>query len=192
MDKQLRFRKFDFGKGLLVNILILTAFLLLLLPFWNIGQDLLTRLIMKVGWYKLIAETIVPYEIKIIGMLLHILGLPILVGNTHLEWVKPDHSHEVIYLVWNCIGWQSGVFLTLFTGLSGKHTWGSKLETFLLGLGSIYLVNIVRLCLVIIIYYFFGRLIGGIFHDYISNILTLAWLFFFWWFANLYVLEDKS
>ena len=199
MDKvpqssQLRFRVSRESKKTLIRILILTVLVLIVLPFWTSFQDLLTSLVMRVELYKSLQNVIVPYELKVIATLLTLVGLPIRVGNAYIEWTKVSGGNEVIYLAWNCIGWQTLVLfvVTLITGMSGKHTLPSKLETLAIGVLGTYLVNILRLVLVVIVYFKVGRPFGIVFHDYFSNLLTLTWLFFFWWFSYRFVLEERN
>lgn len=193
-QKRLRFIRTTPGKKMLGNVFILCSLVILVLPFWTIFQDILTRIVIHFSWFRFVAEVIVPYELKVVGVILTVLHFPVKVGNAYIEFTRPDKSHEAIYLIWNCVGWQSMVFLiiTLITGLSGKHRLQTKIETIVLGILGTYLVNLFRLVLVIIMYYFFGRFFGLIFHDYISNLLTLIWLFFYWWFVYNFVLEDKN
>ncbi|OGM15648.1 hypothetical protein A2V56_01995 [Candidatus Woesebacteria bacterium RBG_19FT_COMBO_42_9] len=191
---QLRFKLFSQSKRTLTRVLILAVLVLAVLPFWTSLQDLLTRYIMKIELYKSIQNVIVPYELGIVGTLLTVLGLPVRIGNAYIEWTKTSGGSEVVYLAWNCIGWQSLVLfvITLLTGLSGRHTLTSKLETLAVGVLGTYLVNIFRLVLVIVVYFSVGRSFGIIFHDYFSNLLTLGWLFIFWWFSYRYVLEQRE
>jgi len=50
-----------------------------------------------------------------------------------------------------------------------------------------------RLSLVYLFFYYTGYQIGIlIFHDYISNLLIIAWLFAFWWFSYAFVLRGKT
>lgn len=185
--------KSEFARNIGVRLLIGVVFILLLLPFWTIFQDVLTRGVMSVGWYKQIQEIIVPYELKVIGTILEFFHLPVRVGNAYIEWPLQNGQNEAIYLIWNCVGWQTLLLfgITLVTGLSGKHTWVSKIEAFTIGVLGTYIINIFRLVLVILVYMGVGRTIGQVFHDYFSNILTLSWLFLFWWFSYRYVLEEK-
>jgi len=192
--KQLRFRVFREGKRVLIRVLILAVLVLVFLPFWTSLQDALTRFVMKIELYKGLQDVIVPYELRVIGTLLTLGGLPIRVGNAYIEWTKTSGGNEVIYLAWNCIGWQTLVLfiVTLITGLSGKHSIFSKLETLVIGVLGTYLVNILRLSLVVVVYFIVGRPIGIVFHDYFSNLFTLGWLFFFWWFSYNFVLEERN
>jgi len=193
-SKQLRFKVLTQSKKTLSRVIILAILVLLILPFWTSFQDLLTQIVMKVGWYRSLQNVIVPYELRVIGTLLTIAGFPIRVGGAYLEWTKEGGGNEVIYLAWNCVGWQTLVLfvITLITGLSGKHTLASKCETLAIGILGTYLVNVLRLVIVVVVYFFIGRPVGIIFHDYFSNLLTLSWLFFFWYFTYNYVLEDKK
>lgn len=191
--KQLRFRLVERSKSTLSHILFLTVVVLAFLPFWTSFQDLLTRLVMSVGWYRSIQNVIVPYELRVVGSILTLVNLPVRVGIAYIEWTKANGQNEVIYLIWNCVGWQTLVLflLTLLTGLSGRHTWTSKFEALSFGILGTYLINIGRLVAVILAYMFIGKTFGQVFHDYFSNILTITWLFFYWWFSFKYVLEEK-
>ena len=192
--KQLRYKVSAKPKKVMVKILILLVLVLTILPFWTAFQDLLTQLIMRIEVYKSLQNVIVPYELKVIGTILSIAGLSVRVGNAYIEWTKAGGGNEVIYLAWNCIGWQTLVLfvITLITGLSGNHTLVSKGETLVIGFLGTYLINITRLILVVIVYFAVGRPFGIVFHDYFSNLLTLGWLFFFWWFSYSFILEESK
>lgn len=199
MDKkleqsQLRLKVFSQSKRTLTEVLTLVVLVLIILPFWTSFQDLLTRLVMNLGWYRSLQQVIVPYELRIVGTLLTLLQFPVRVGNAYIEWTKASGGNEVIYLAWNCVGWQTLVLfaITLITGLSGNHTKTSKFETLAIGILGTYLINVLRLVLVVVVYFVVGRPLGIVFHDYFSNLLTLAWLFFFWWFSYSYILEPKK
>ena len=133
-----------------------------------------------------------PYELKIMSTLINIFGVSAKSGNAYIMYLKNGRP-EVIFLAWNCIGWQSFLFLivTLFSGLAGNFTKVSKLEVLLIGVLGTYLINIFRLVLVVLMYYFTGQGIGLVFHNYFSNLLSILWLFVFWWLAYTYVLREK-
>jgi len=191
---QLRYKVFfKESKKVLQKILLLTVLVMVVLPFWISFQDLLTRLVMGVGWYKNLQNVVVPYELRIIGMLLSLLGFPVRVANTYIGWTKASGGNEVIYLAWNCVGWQTLLLfgVTLISGLSGRHTLVSKLETLAIGILGTYLVNILRLILVVVVYFIVGRPFGIVFHDYFSNLFTLGWLFCFWWFSYAFILDER-
>ena len=192
--KQLRFLAATQAKRTFSTVLILVVAVLVVLPFWTSFQDLLTRFVMNVGWYRALQDWIVPYELRIIGTSLALAGFPIRVGKAYIEWKTVGGGNEVIYLAWNCVGWQTLVLflLTLFTGLSGHYSILSKLETLAIGILGTYLLNMFRLILVVVVYFWAGRPFGVIFHDYFSNLFSLGWLFFFWWFSYTYVLEPKG
>ncbi|OGD92418.1 hypothetical protein A3C33_04580 [Candidatus Curtissbacteria bacterium RIFCSPHIGHO2_02_FULL_42_58] len=94
----------------------------------------------------------------------------------------------------NCIGWQSLVLfgLTVFTGFGGKFTKISLLQAFMIGVLGTFLMNVLRITVVALIAFFAGRLPAVIFHDYFSVVVTIGWLFFFWWFSYAFVLEERS
>ena len=98
-----------------------------------------------------------------------------------------------VTISWNCIGWQSFILfaLTLFTGLQGPYTAYSKAQTILIGFLGTFLMNITRISLVVLLAHFVNQVTATVFHDYFSTVMTVAWLFFFWWFSFTYVLERK-
>ena len=108
--------------------------------------------------------------------------------------VIKDGVNQYTYIAWNCIGWQSLLFflLTAWVGFQGeKFTFSSKIKAWLIGFLGTFLVNIIRITLVILLAYYFGQNIAIIFHDYGSTFAVIGWLFFFWWFAYRFVLEEK-
>ena len=166
--------------------------MLILLPFINSLQDILTRIILHFKTYRAFQEAIVPYELKIMSTLINLFGIDAKSGNAYIMYLKNERP-EVIYLAWNCVGWQSFLFLivTLFSGLAGNFTKLSKMETLLMGILGTYLINILRLVLVVVMYYFTGRGVGLVFHNYFSNLMSIVWLFVFWWLSYTYVLVEK-
>ena len=175
------------------TLFIVLAVMLMLLPFINALQDILTRVVMSFKIYRAIQEFVVPHELKVIETVLNFLGIDAKSGNAYIMYVR-NLRPEVIFLVWNCVGWQSFLFLivTLFSGLAGNFTKMSKLEVFLVGIIGTYIVNIFRLVLVVVMYYLTGRGVGLVFHNYFSNLLSILWLFVFWWIAYTYVLVEKA
>ena len=180
------------NKLLVSNFWILLVVFLVLLPFLVAGQDILTRVILKFEWYRLIQDTIVPYELSVCATLLGIVGETARGGPGYVQYIKDGHP-EVIFLAWNCVGWQSFVFLaiTLISGLSGNYTRRSKIEAILIGLLGTYLVNVFRLTSVVWVYANYSRDFGRLYHDWLSNIFTMVWIIAFWWIIFRYVLEEK-
>lgn len=174
------------------NLFIILVVMMVLLPFITTFQDILTRIILYFDFYRSFQNLVIPYEMRVVASILNFINLPTRAGPSYIEFVR-EEKVEVIYLAWNCIGWQSFIFLiiTLISGLSGKHTIGSKLQALLVGALGTYLVNIFRLVLVIVMYYYTGRGLGVVFHDYFSNLLSITWLFVFWWIAYSFVLVPK-
>lgn len=171
------------------TLFLLLAAILLILPLITTFNEFLTSVVMKIKLYRLIQEFIVPSQVKMITVILRLLGIEAYPGLVTVSFGKA--VGQVVEISWNCIGWQSVVLLiiSLFTGLQGPYRLYTKLQTILIGFLGTFLVNIVRITIVIIITYYFGRLPGMIFHDYFSTIMIIAWLFFFWWFSFKFVLE---
>lgn len=174
------------------TIFILFVVMLVSLPFLTTFQDILTRILMSFQGYRVLQNIVVPYEIRIVASFLTLLHIPVAANNLFIQFTKNGQT-QVVYIIWNCVGWQSFLIflITLISGFSGHFTIRSKVEAFSIGVVGTYLINIIRLILVMLMYYFTGRGIGLVFHDYFSSVLSIAWLFFFWWFAYGFVLETK-
>ena len=175
------------------NLFILIAFALLTLPFWLTFQDILTKIVMNIKWYQFLQDKIVPHELSVIAVVLNLLHIPIRVGLGYFEWSAKDGTPIMVNLAWNCVGWQTFVLfmLSLLTGLSTNIAWDKKIAVFVIALLTTYLINILRLVLVVAVYFYFGSSFGVVFHNYFSNLLSLVWFFLFWWFAYRYVLEER-
>lgn len=169
-------------------IFALLAVLLALLPFLVSFNEALTHLVERVSLYMWVQEKIVPLEVKMVGVLVSPLGLNYVAHQNGLT-VNGTYAR----MTWNCIGWQSLLLLviTLIVGLRGNYTLWSKTETILIGLLGTFLVNLLRLTLIVVILAFSRPLFAVVYHDYLAAIVTILWLFTFWWFSYSYVLEPS-
>jgi exosortase/archaeosortase family protein len=156
-------------------------------------NDVLTRAVMSLDAYKIIQDYVVPWEVKMVGVMLYPFGFQPTVFGEYLAIGKEQPF--LIEIAWNCIGWQSLLFflLTAWVGLQGdRYTNFSKAKAWIIGFLGTFLVNLVRIAFVAVIAFYFGQNIAIIFHDYSSTILVLGWLFVFWWFSYSYVLESSE
>ena len=180
-------------KQTFIYIFLILVFVLMAMPFITTFNDVLTRLVMRLDAYRIIQDYIVPWEVRMVGVILYPFGFrPAIVG----EYLAIGRAEPfLIEIAWNCIGWQSLLFfvITAFVGLQGdKYTNWSKGKALIIGLLGTFLVNLFRIALVVVIAYYFGQNIAIIFHDYGSTLAVIAWLFFFWWFTYSFVLEERS
>lgn len=175
------------------TLFIVLCVMLIVLPFINSLQDILTRAVLSVKFYRVFQEMVVPHELSVMSALINALGIEAKSGNAYIMYLK-NNRPEVIYLAWNCVGWQSFLFLlvTLFSGLAGNFTKMSKVQVLLVGFLGTYLINIFRLVLVVVLYYLTGRGVGLVFHNYFSNLMSIVWLFVFWWMAYTYILRERE
>lgn len=169
------------------------SILLLLLPFVTTFNELLTRIVMQIKLYRLIQNLIVPFQAKLITVVLRAIGVQAFPTLTSVNIGKPTTVGNNITISWNCIGWQSFILLviTLVTGLQGPYVWWSKIQTIVTGVSGTFLINILRITLAIILAHYISPLAGLIFHDYFSTFFIILWLFFFWWFSYSFVLEKQ-
>ncbi|OGM18946.1 hypothetical protein A2686_03040 [Candidatus Woesebacteria bacterium RIFCSPHIGHO2_01_FULL_38_10] len=183
-------------------ILLIVVFVLVFMPFVTTFNDLLTRLVMSLDAYRVIQNYVVPWEVRMVGVLLYPFGFrPSIVGEYLAIGGSPGfagqagQSQFLIEIAWNCIGWQSLLFflITAFVGLQGdKYTNFSKVKAWIIGFLGTFLVNLLRIAVVALIAFYLGQNVAIVFHDYGSTLTVLAWLFFFWWFSYTFVLETKD
>jgi len=189
------FQANKFAKQTFKSIFILVALALAGLPFINILNDLLTRFVLKFSLFKLIDNLIVPFYTKSITVVLRFLGIPAQASTSVVMLPQSvDITPFKAEVLWNCVGWQTALllFLTFLVGFAGPFKLTSKIQTVIFGIFGTFLFTLFRLSLIFVIGFCFGRRYALFFHNYISTILSLAWLFAFWWFAYSFVLEKKA
>ena len=170
-------------------ILALLAIMMAVLPLLVSFNDVLTHIVEGMGAYVWIQRVIVPWEVRIVGTLVKPLGIDYI---AHLEGMTVNGVYA--HLSWNCIGWQSMLLfiITLFFGLRGNYTLLSKTEVILIGFLGIFLTNILRLALTVILLAVSRPLFAVVFHDYLAAITTVLFLVVFWWFSYSFVLEERQ
>jgi exosortase/archaeosortase family protein len=167
----------------------LTVFLIIL-PFLVSFNEILTKIIERFSLYMLMQEAIVPVEIKMVKVIVSAFGVGVL---AHTKGLTVNGTY--MSMTWNCIGWQSLLLLTI-TLLSAlrnrKYTLGSKLEAITIGLLGTFLVNLSRLVFIVLLFAWLRPIFAVVYHDYLAAIVTVIWLFFFWWFCFRFVLVEKG
>jgi exosortase/archaeosortase family protein len=174
-----------------VSTLVATASIaLLILPFFSTFGELLTNAAMAAGFDAWLGQWIAPVEGKLVHGALALIGVPSAYDGS-LLYVGTGAGSLALYISWNCVGWQTVLFLlvSMATGLQGEYTLRSRLETVVLGVIGIAMLNILRITVVALVAYAFGQVPAVIVHDYGSVIATVAFLMAFWAFAYNVVLE---
>jgi exosortase/archaeosortase family protein len=174
-------------------LLIMGAILLMVLPFITTFNEFLTRIVETTGLDAVLTNWIVPFEARMIAVILELVGIPTQVSPSTL-YLEKGSLFLPVFISWNCVGWQSFILFgaTLITGLQGPFTKVSKIESVIVGLLGTFLMNLLRMSLVATIAYFFGQLPAVIFHDYGGTIMILVWLFAYWWFCHDWLLEPME
>lgn len=178
-------------------LLIGLAVMLALLPLVTTFNSVLTELINKIGLYRVIQETVVPFESRLVVAIVRLLGIPAFLAQAgdqaSFYFIKGQEAFPV-QLQWNCLGWQSLLllFLSFAVGFMGNFTRISKLECVLIGLLGTFLINIFRMVFITIGIYYVNTVFALLIHDYFAAIVTIIWLFGFWWFSYSFVLETKN
>ena len=170
-------------------LFMVTALLLMTMPFISTFNEFLTSLFLKWRLYRVLEEWVVPYQARVLAGLFGLFPVSVKATSEGV-WL----SGNFLELQWNCLGWQSAVLLlaSFLTGFQGKFTKTSRVEVILIGTLGTYLVNFMRMFIVGFFAVFVGKGAAGIFHDWFSLNLVLIWFFFFWWFSYSFVLEDKN
>jgi exosortase/archaeosortase family protein len=186
-DKQTGFRTVS------RNILLILVFVLMSLPLFTTFNEVLTKTAEKTGTYVWFTKSIVPFETRAVTLILKPFGIEGKPTSSHL-YITKDNKSRAIFFSWNCLGWQSAIMLilTLLTGLSGDYALGNKIETILLGISGTFIINLLRISVVVLIAYYFGQLWATIVHDYGGTLFTVAWFFFYWWFSYNFILEERE
>lgn len=171
-------------------LLIMGAILLIILPFITTFNEFLTRVVETIGLDRILADWVVPFEARMIAVLLEMVGIPTQVSPTTI-YLNKGGLFLPVYISWNCVGWQSFILyaVTLITGLQGNYTRNSKIETGVVGFLGTFLMNLFRIASVAVVAYHFGHVPAVIYHDYGGTIIILLWLFFFWWFCHRWLLD---
>jgi exosortase/archaeosortase family protein len=171
-------------------LLIMAAVLFMFLPFVTTFNEFLTRIVETLGLDRLLADWVVPSETRLVAVMLGFLGIPTQVTTTTL-YLDRGGLFLPVYISWNCVGWQSFILFaaTLFTGMQGRFSRSSKVETVIIGLLGTFLVNLLRITSVAVIAFYFGQMPAILYHDYGGTIVILLWLFGFWWFSHGWLLR---
>jgi exosortase/archaeosortase family protein len=184
-------------KATFKKLFAITAIILAILPVLVTFSAVLTTLFNKMGWYRLLQEWAVPFEARLVAVVLKLAKINGSVtpgSNFAMVLEKPDGSFLPVQLQWNCLGWQSLVLLglTLLTGLRGPWKIISKIEVVIIGILGTFLVNIFRMAFITSLAYYINSVAAMIVHDYFAAFVALIWLLFFWWFSYSYVLDKKE
>lgn len=174
-----------------IGTLIATASIaLLILPFFSTFGELLTKAAMAAGFDAWLGQWIAPVEGRLVHGALALIGIPSAYDGS-LLYVGTGAGSLALYISWNCVGWQTLLFLgvSMATGLQGEYTRRSRLETVVLGVLGIAILNVLRITVVALVAYAFGQVPAVIVHDYGSVVATVAFLMAFWAFAYNVVLE---
>ena len=172
------------------TVIAVASVALLILPFFSTFGELLTKAAMAAGFDAWLGQWVAPIEGRLVHGALALIGIQS-AYNGSLLYVGTGTGSLALYISWNCVGWQTVLFLlvSMATGLQGEYTLRSRLETVALGVLGIAILNVLRITVVAVVAYLFGQLPAVIVHDYGSIIATVAFLMAFWAFAYNVVLE---
>ena len=186
------FKTISVSKDTFVTLFLILVLVLMFFPLMATFNDILTRMVINLRGYWFIREVIVPFEVRLVAVILTVMGFTVSVTKEYV--VLGESQPFIAEIVWNFIGWQSLVilFVSLKGGLVSGFTRASRLEALTFALVGTFLMNLARISAILIILYYFGKQPAAFFHNYVSIVITISWLFFFWWFSYTFVLEEKA
>ncbi len=176
-------------KQIFIYVLLMFVLMLMVLPFVTTFNHAITKLVESNGFYKAIQDTVVPFEAKFMGAILIPFGYNFI---THTEGFTLNGLY--MKFTWNCIGWQSFILLvlTFIFGFSKRYTRLSIVEALAIGIIGTFWINIIRMVFISLLAVNLPPLFRIVFHDYLAALVTIIWLFIFWWFVYSFVLETKD
>ncbi len=174
-------------KNTFLTIFILAAIILSVLPFVTTFNELLTRIAENTRFYQLIETYLVPWEVKLIGVLFlpfnfRFVAIPggMMINDTYVR------------LSWNCLGWQGFLLfaITLWGGLQGNYSKLSKVEAIVIGILGTFLINLARIAFTSLLAVRRSQLFALLFHDYFAAFVFIIWLIIYWTFVYQFVLKE--
>ncbi len=171
-------------------IFLMLAIALLVLPLATSFNELLTRVVENASLYRPIQRLFVPYLSKLITGVLNLLpGLEVASFPYGVIVNGVD-----VRITWNCLGWQSLLLFlaSCFVGLRGNYIRSSKVQVFIFGLTGTFLVNLFRMVFTAALVGWWRGLFVVLFHNYFSTLMTIIWLFVFWYLSYSYFLIPKN
>lgn len=176
-------------KQIFIYVLLMLVLMLMLLPFVTTFNDAITKFVESNGFYKAIQDWVVPFEAKFMGAILIPFGYDFI---THTEGFTLNGLY--MKFTWNCIGWQSFILLalTFIFGFSKRYKKLSIFEALSLGILGTFWINIIRMVFTSLLAVHVPAVFRIVFHDYLAALVTIVWLFFFWWFVYSFVLEGRK
>jgi exosortase/archaeosortase family protein len=176
-----------------LTLIAIACALLMVLPLVTTFDEMLTAWAMLLGANNPL-QAIVPAESRMVVSLLSIFGVHAAASGSHLVVWDGAGSMHVLFISWNCIGWQSLVLfgVSLISGLRGGHSFESRLQVVCIGVAGTMLLNLLRVSAVAWLAASVGVAPAILFHDYGGTILFVGYLFAFWAFAQRWILPAPS
>ena len=175
-----------------LTLLAMLCALLMLLPLVTTFDDFLTTWALQFGANNPL-QAIVPVEARMVVGLLGLVGIHAAASGSHLVVWDSAGAMHMLFISWNCIGWQSLVLLgvSLVSGLRGRHPLEARLQVIVIGVAGTMLLNLLRVAVVAGIAATFGVTPAVLFHDYGGTILVIGFLFGFWIFVQRWILGTE-
>lgn len=181
-------------KRVFIWIFAILVAALMVFPVFVSLNELLTAIVLNLKGYRFVLKFIVPLEVRWVSAILNFLGVNAYSAGEYVLIRQIGRQSALVELIWNCVGWQSLIMfiVTGIVGFSRDYSIISRIKAFVLGFLGTFLVNILRIVLVILAFSGVSPKIASVFHEYGALIINTGWLFFFWWFVSNFILEKKA
>ena len=169
------------------------AVLMILLPGLTTFDEALTQGALRLGIAQPLQD-LAPLIAAQAAGILYVLGIPAGSSGSYLTVWNAAGGEVPLFLSWNCLGWQAMILLvlSLFTGLARPMPLEVRIQVIVAGVLGTYLVNLVRILIVLVLAARAGYEPAILFHDYVGTLLTLGWLFAFWYAAQTWLLPSRQ
>ena len=171
-----------------LTVIAVACGLLMVLPLVTTFDEMLTSWAMLLGANNPL-QAIVPAESRMVVSLLSLAGVRAAASGSHLVVWDAAGSMHVLFISWNCIGWQSLVLfgVSLISGLRSGHSLEARLQVVCIGVAGTMLLNLLRVAAVAWLAATAGVGAAVMFHDYGGTMLFVGFLFAFWAFAQRWI-----
>lgn len=167
------------------------AVLMILMPGMTTFDEALTQGALHLGIATPLQD-LAPIVAAQAAGILQLTGIRAGSSGSYLTVWNAAGGEVPLFLSWNCLGWQAMILLglSLWTGLARPLPLESRVQVILAGLAGTYLVNLLRILVVLALAARAGYLPAILFHDYAGTLMTLGWLFAFWYGVQRWVLPE--
>lgn len=168
-------------KKVQLSLLLIGAYIILIVVAYNNFYNVVTSIVLHSGFFHSIQKLISPPEVRAIVFILQLLHIKASGSQSAISIIK-EGQWQNFAIGWNCTGWQSLLILLIsfIVLLQYKIIVYRKVFIILTGLIWMFMVNISRISLEIVLFHKAGLKPAIIFHDYFATLFIFIMFAIFW------------